>query len=185
MRSSLMTVVDKFGLFDVVLPFLLVFTIVFAILEKTKIFGTEKIGDQTYTRKNLNATVAFVVGFFVVASNKLVQVITDTTSNAMLLLVLSILFLILVGSFHKEESEGFFLKGAWSTIFTLIMFFGLLVIFLSSMRTSSGQSWLEIIFGFMNSNMSSEVWTAILFILIMGGAIFYITYTPRPKSEKK
>ena len=185
MRSSLMTVVDKFGLFDVILPFLLVFTIVFAILEKTKIFGTEKIGEQTYTRKNLNATVAFVVGFFVIASNKLVQIITDTTSNAMLLLVLSILFLILVGSFHKEEAEGFFLKGAWSTIFTLIMFFGLLVIFLNSMKTSSGQSWLDILFNFMNSSVNQETWTAVLFILIMGGAIFYITYTPKPKEDKK
>lgn len=185
MRSSLMTLVDKFGLFDVILPFLLVFTIVFAILEKTKIFGTEKIGDQNYTRKNLNATVAFVVGFFVIASNKLVQVITDTTSNAMLLLVISILFLILVGSFHKEETEGFFLKGAWSTIFTLIMFFGLLVIFLNSMKTSSGKSWLELLFNFLNSGLSSETWTAILFLLILGGAVFYVTYTPKPKQEKK
>ena len=34
---------DSIGLFDVVLPFLLVFTIVFAILEKTKVLGTEDI----------------------------------------------------------------------------------------------------------------------------------------------
>ena len=33
---------EKIGIYDVVLPFLLVFTIVFAILEKTKVFGTLK-----------------------------------------------------------------------------------------------------------------------------------------------
>ena len=32
---------EQIGIYDVVLPFLLVFTIVFAILEKTKLFGTE------------------------------------------------------------------------------------------------------------------------------------------------
>ena len=32
---------DKLGVYEVLLPFLLIFTIVFAILEKTKVFGTE------------------------------------------------------------------------------------------------------------------------------------------------
>ena len=31
----------EFGFFNVVLPFLLVFTVVFGILEKTRLFGTE------------------------------------------------------------------------------------------------------------------------------------------------
>ena len=45
---------QDFGFFDVVLPFLLVFTLVFGILEKTKIFGTEKVGDKEYPKKNIN-----------------------------------------------------------------------------------------------------------------------------------
>src|SRR3989339_539361 len=32
----------KLGIYDVVLPFLLVFTIVFSLMEKTKVLGTEK-----------------------------------------------------------------------------------------------------------------------------------------------
>ena len=63
---------DQVGLYDVVLPFLLVFTLVFGVLEKSKILGTEKGGDgEMYTRKNLNAMVAFISGFFVVASAQL------------------------------------------------------------------------------------------------------------------
>ena len=46
---------ETIGIFDVVLPFLLVFTIVFAILEKTKVFGTDDIGGVKYSKKNLNA----------------------------------------------------------------------------------------------------------------------------------
>ena len=185
LRASLITVVDKLGVFDVVLPFLLVFTIVFAILEKTKIFGTEKVGDQTITKKNLNATVAFVIAFFVVASNKLVQIITETTSNAVILLIISILFLILVGSFHKEEAEGFFLQGGWATLFTVMMFIGLALIFLNSMHTSSGESWLELVFEFFSSYITPEVWAGILFIALMGGAIFFVTASPKTKEKKE
>jgi len=40
---------DNIGIFDVVLPFLLVFTIVFALLERTKVFGVEEIeGKKDY-----------------------------------------------------------------------------------------------------------------------------------------
>ena len=59
---------DKIGIYDVVLPFILVFTIVFVILEKTRVLGTETIEGKPYTKKNINAMVAFVIAFFVVGS---------------------------------------------------------------------------------------------------------------------
>src|SRR3989344_8286450 len=101
----------KIGIYDVILPFLLVFTIVFAILEKTAIFGREKPkeGTEEITRKNLNAMAAFVMAFFVVASSRLVGIVTEVSANAVILLMASVLFLILVGSFHQEKKEGFFL----------------------------------------------------------------------------
>ena len=40
---------EKLGVYEIILPFLLVFTMVFAILEKTRVYGVEKIGDKTYT----------------------------------------------------------------------------------------------------------------------------------------
>ena len=49
----------EIGIFDGVLPFLLVFTIVFALLEKTKVFGTEKIGEQEFSKKHLNSLASF------------------------------------------------------------------------------------------------------------------------------
>ena len=56
----------ELGVYDVLLPFILVFTITFAILERTKLFGTEKDSKNVdHTKKNLNAMVAFVVAFLV------------------------------------------------------------------------------------------------------------------------
>ncbi|MBI2652090.1 hypothetical protein HYX00_01375, partial [Candidatus Woesearchaeota archaeon] len=51
-------VLDRWRVADVLLPFLLIFVIVFAILQKTKILGDSK--------KNLNVVVAIVVGLLVV-----------------------------------------------------------------------------------------------------------------------
>ena len=89
---------DKVGIYDVVLPFILVFTIVYAILEKTKILGTEEIEGIKYTRKNLNAMTAFVVAFLVVASSKLVAVVTDVSSQVVVLLLASVFRQL---SFHR------------------------------------------------------------------------------------
>ena len=69
------------GIYDVVLPFLLIFTIVYAIFEKTKVLGTEEISGVKFAKKNLNAMVAFVIAFMVVASSKLVEIITEVSSN--------------------------------------------------------------------------------------------------------
>ena len=43
----------QLGIYDVVLPFLLVFTLVFAFLEKSRVYGTEKVGDKEIPKKNL------------------------------------------------------------------------------------------------------------------------------------
>src|SRR3989338_10174572 len=86
----------RLGLYDVVLPFLLVFTIVFAILEKTKLFGTEKIGAHDYTKKNLNAMTAFVISFLVVASSQLVAAINESLARVVLLMLVSVSFIMLI-----------------------------------------------------------------------------------------
>src|SRR3989338_5582651 len=92
-RSS-MEFLDKVGVFDVVLPFLLVFTIIFALLEKTRVFGTEKISGEEYTKKQLNSLVAFVMAFFVIASSRLVEIITKISANVIVLVLASVFFLL-------------------------------------------------------------------------------------------
>ena len=42
---------DRLGVYDVLLPFILVFAIVFAILERTKVLGTEKMKDVEIYQK--------------------------------------------------------------------------------------------------------------------------------------
>ena len=63
------------------LPFLLIFFIVFGILEKTKLFGSEK--------RQLNALIAFVIGLILVGATSP----TLTISNLILFLTVAIVVL--------------------------------------------------------------------------------------------
>ncbi len=165
---------DKIGVFDVVLPFLLVFTITFAILEKTKVFGTEVYDGKTYTKKNLNALAAFAMSFFAVASAQVVDAITNISANVVILMFASVFFLMLVGSFEKETDKGFFLEGPWKVIFMIIMFVGLFGIFLNAMKTGD-QTWLEFIFDWFGSFSSNiSVATIVLVGLVVGAMLLVV-----------
>ncbi|MBI2140606.1 hypothetical protein HYU14_06805 [Candidatus Woesearchaeota archaeon] len=158
---------DEIGLYDVVLPFLLVFTIVFAILEKTKVFGTETIDGKKYTKKNLNATTSFVIAFFVVASSKLVEIITTVSSFTVILLMLAVLFLLLIGSFMKE-GEGVFLEGNWNTFFMLIMFIGIVLIFIFAL------GWWDQLWSFLQFGRGGDTVGAIVLLVIIFLFVWYI-----------
>ncbi len=180
MASTFRGVIEFFvrlGIYDVVLPFLLVFTVVFAIMEKTKVFGMEKSASgKEYTRKNLNSMVAFVTAFLVVASSRLVAIINETMANMVLLLMMSVCFLILIGSFMKETPEGVFLKGGWATFFTFIMFIGLSLIFLNAL------GWLEPTWNWLANHYDSTVVASLLLVASMVGFVYWIVKEP---SEKK
>jgi hypothetical protein len=167
---------NELGIYDVVLPFLLVFTIVFAILEKTRILGIEEIEGKKYTKKNLDALVSFVVAFLVVASTKLVAIINKALANIVLLILLAVFFLLLVGSFSKE-GEREFLAGGWKTVFMIIMFIGIIFIFLDAL------DWLSPFWKFLTRHWETR-WVASL-ILIIAIILFIIYITRGEKAPAK
>ena len=160
---------DNIGIFDVVLPFLLVFTIVFALLERTKVFGVEEIEGKKYTKKNLNSVAAFVIAFLVVASSRLVEIITAVSSNFVVLLFLVVLFLLLVGSFFQEKPEGVFLEGGWKTLFMVIVFIVLIFIFLDALNL------LEDTFGFLSGTDRGEVVGSVFLLVLIVLFVAYVT----------
>jgi len=174
---------DRLGIYDVILPFLLIFTIVFAILEKTKVLGTESIDGITVTKKNLNALTAFVIAFMAIASSNIVGIINKTASQVVILLLLSVFFLMLVGSFAKQSEEGVFLEGGMQKTFMGIMFIGISFIFLNALPGRDGSTWLQEITHFFLKFEDSNVVSSIILVVVV---IIFMLYIIRdPKSPTK
>src|SRR3989338_5171764 len=170
---DIITFFDAIGLYDVVLPFLLAFTIVFAIFEKTKVLGTE----DGKPKKNLNAIAAFVIAFLVVASSRLVEIITTVSANMVVLLLLVVLFLLLVGSFYAEGEKSVFLEGGWKTLFMAIVFIGIILIFLDAL------GFLEDTLDFLKGGRN-EVVGAIILLVVIVIFVGWIVKEPHAKEKK-
>jgi len=180
----------KLGVYDIILPFLLVFVLVYALLEKTKVLGTDSGKDSSgekreYTKKSLNAMVAFVIGFFVVASTQLVAVINKSVSQIFLLLLLIVCFMLVWGSFHQQSKDGFFLdpknphqKFYYQMLMAVVMV-AIVAIFLNAL------GWLDIIYQFLKGNWNTDYVAAIIFILLIVGLMAWITGDSAPKEEAK
>jgi len=167
----------RLGIFDVVLPFLLTFTIVYALLQRTKLLGEDK--------KNLDAMSAAAVAFITVASSKVVAAILQVSSQLIVLLLLGVFFLLLVSSFYapeallKKEKEGGLPDWTKKT-FVWLMLIAILAIFAQSIKTASGQSWLEFALSYLARYWDSAVVASIVLII---GLYYFIKYLTEEKKE--
>ena len=178
-----------FGLFDIVIPFLLIFTLIYAILDKTKLLGTQEIGGKIYANRNLNSMIAFSVGLLVVASANAVKTINKVIPNIVLLSVAALCFMILIGLFVKEGELDFSEKhDKWYMLFLTIMFVGVVLIFLNSIFIGeSNETWLSFAWNYMISYWSGTVIASIVMFLVIILAIMFTTGSIKMKglSNKK
>ncbi len=87
--NSFMGTLDSIGFYTVALPFLLIFTIIFAILEKIKLFGPDS--------KRFNGLIAMVMAFLVIRVQSLVEIMNNFLPQVSFLALIFIVFLLLVG----------------------------------------------------------------------------------------
>lgn len=167
---------DDLGFFDVILPFLLVFTIVFAVLEKTKILGTDE--DSKHPKRNLNAILAFSIALFVVITKQVVTTIRESLPQVALALVIIISLLLLVGSFFKTgEFDYFSSSKAWRGFFALVLVVAVLLIFLGAVETKEGDSFLRVAWEYLTDNIGTgagAISTVLIVGLLVAGIIFVV-----------
>lgn len=154
------TILQHWVFTQFILPFLLIWTIVFAILEKTKILGDGK--------KQLDAIVAFVIGLIFVGAvfPKLV------VSNLILFLTVSIIVmfvgLLLWGFITGEELKtGIFPEGKpikWLVGIVLVVAVTGAVLWATGI-------WDEFYNLLFKQTWSSSLWTNVAFIAVIAGAL--------------
>lgn len=149
---------EDIGFYEVALPFLLVFTITFAILQKIKIFGT--------AGKNFNAVIALVMAFLVVRNGAIVEVMNTFLPQISLISVIIVVTLLLVGILLNKENAGF--TGTLGGIGILLTIGAIIFAFLSSSGALGWEipSWL---------NISSGDWNFYIGLLIFFLFFMYIT----------
>ena len=96
---------QNYGVMDIILPFILVFTIVFAVMQKSKILGD---------KKNFNVIIALVLGLLFIAPHingtyplgyDPVQIMNNSLPSISLVSIAAIMLLLLLGIFGKTFSQ--------------------------------------------------------------------------------
>lgn len=89
---------EEFGFYDVVFPFILVFTIIFATLQKIRIFGAES--------RRYNALIALVIALMFTAATNLVEALNQYLPIVGLVLALFLGLMLILGIFGVKEGSG-------------------------------------------------------------------------------
>ncbi|MBI2044939.1 hypothetical protein HYT23_02690 [Candidatus Pacearchaeota archaeon] len=147
-------------------PFLLVFFVVFAVLEKTKVFGAEK--------KQINALTAFVIGLIFVAAVEPKLIV----ENLILFLSVAIVvvFVVLILWSFASGGEGFKLEAKWLKWVVGIAIIGAVAV---AMFLITGV-WDTVVDTVFRSDWSSDFWVNVIFIVIIALALALMMKKAKP-----
>lgn len=177
--TGMILTLEQWGVLDVILPFILVFTLVFAVFEKTEILSSVKEKNKKYS-----AVIAMVMAFAVVIPHvtgnyyygfDVVEIINNALPQVSLLLVAVLMMLLTLGLWTGKRANGHKGIGKW---FTLASGAIVVLIFLGSMGFMNVPSWVYML---LNSDMAPLA----VAILVFGLIIKFITGSGKPDYEKK
>jgi len=175
---------QEIGIMDVLLPFILVFTIVFAVLQKTKILGHEE-GNDKKPKKNFNAAIALVMALAVVVphitgsyptpGSDVVNIINLALPNISVVLIAVVMMLLMIGVFGGDVSIFKSGLGGWAVAFAIaatVFIFG------------TAAYWWELPM-WMGFLYDSDTQALIVILLVFGALIAFITADDTTKDKTK
>lgn len=161
-----MMALENLGITDVLLPFLLVFTVVFAVLHKSHILGEQ--------RKNMNIMIALLMSLAVViphltgkypADWDVVNIINAALPNVSLVIIAILMVMLLVGLFGGTPT---WIGGSMSGFIALVCFVVVVYIFgaAANIWTISDKLW------FLSD---PDTQALVVVILVFGILVYFIT----------
>ncbi len=154
------TILQSAILTKFIYPFLLVFFIVFAVLEKTKILGEG--------RKQLNALISFVIGLIFVSAVFPKIVVGNLILFLTVALVIMFVVLLLWG-FVAGGKEGFEPSKGVKTFLMIVI--GIAVVIAVFWALGVGEGFFSFLF---QSSWSKLFWTNFLFIFVIAVALAFV-----------
>ncbi len=154
---------------EAVLPFILIFTVVYAILQKSQILGKEK--------KQIDALVGLVVGLITITFANAVGIISSLLPFLAVSIVLILVFLILVAMVSTGE-KGIDLHPGFKWTIVILSFISVVV---AGLVLTGAWDYLAYQF----EGPGGSVWlTNIVFLVIIAGAVILVFFGEK-KGEKK
>lgn len=178
------------GILDIILPFILIFTVIFAVLQRTKVLGTQ----NGKPMKNFNVVIAIVIAAAAVVPHVLwgsrdatnprlsngmldvVQVINNALPNVSLIVIAVLMFLIIVGIWGKKVDIGGNSLGGIVTVFSI----GAIVFIFA---TAAG--WIGHLPNWLYFLQDTQMQTLIVVILVFGLIIRFIVGSDDDDKKKK
>lgn len=165
-------ILESYGLTDALLPFLLIFTIMFAMLQKTKILGEE--------RRDFNIVVALIISLLVVIPHitgtyppgaDIVEIMNNALPTVSIIVVAILMALLMIGLLGGEARwMGGSLSG-WVAIFA---FLGIIYVF-----GGSAGWWTD----FTIDWWGPDVTALIIVILVFAIVIWFVTRETTPSES--
>jgi len=146
------TILSSPFIMEQVLPFLLVFVIVFAVLDKTKILGEGK--------RQINAIVGFIVGLMLIAFPGPRDLIINLMPLLAVIIVILLVFMILYG-FSTGDKEFSFPKGVKIALGILV---GLALIIAILVFTDYWGYIVNSVFGGEGSDIAKDVFLVLVIV---------------------
>ena len=149
-----------------IFPFLFIFFVIFAILEKTKLFGEGK--------KQINALIALVVGLIFVVAVGPKLVVTNMILFLSVAVVIVFVFLLLWG-FVFGDKEGFKVQDWMKWVLGILVGISIVVavVFATGLNTQ--------VASFLSSQ--SQIWTSVVFVVVIVIALALILLSKEKKSQ--
>ncbi len=158
---------EYYGISDVLLPFIIIFTIVFAVMQKTKLLGEG--------RKNYNVIIALsmalgvviphVLGRYPSRESDIVLIMNSALPQVSIILVAILMMLIILGVFGANIRLAGTTMGGWFTIIAI----AIIVIIFGNAAGWFNASW------FYWLTVDSDIRNLVVIILVFGIIIAFIT----------
>jgi hypothetical protein len=162
-----LTFLQSSALTKFVYPFLLIFFIIFAVLEKTKVFGENK---------QIDALIAFVIGFIFVSAIFPKEMVGNLILFLTVAIVIVFVILLLWGFVAGEDGLKFSSapKGLkWAIGIVIIIAVAFAVFWAAGIDMSS---WFDTLF---HSSWSDTFWTNFLFVIMVAAALAVVLRTAK------
>jgi len=155
---------SSIGMFDIILPMILIFVVVYAVLQRTKIL----LG-----RKEIDAIVALIISFFVIGNPEVSGFFLPLFSNLALGIIVIVAFLLIMGLISGRPGKQWPNITLWGGIIIFIWIMSRAADYFSGYNLIFSSTWWY----------SNSYWVIpVILILIVVGVV---ASTPNTKEEEK